>query len=491
VTADLYIDGEWRAGRSSRTIEVRDPSDESVYRTLTAASAADVGEAVGAAARAFAGPWRATSGAERASRLRALGGGIRARRDEIASAEVRNNGKPLPEALWDVDDAAGCFDYYAALAENATDEQRVALPNPDFDTRVRLEPIGPVGQIVPWNYPLLMAAWKVAPALAAGCTTVLKPSELTPITALMLAEIAHERGLPKGVLNVLPGFGDEAGLALVRDRRVRKIAFTGSLATGRRVMAEASAGPVPVTLELGGKSAILVFDDVEVQRAVEWIMFGIFWNKGEVCSATSRLLVHENVADLLLERLVEECAKVKIGPGMVPGVKLGPIVSRSQHERILAYIQVGRDEGARLRTGGERPEGLERGYFLRPTIFDRCTPRMRVWREEIFGPVLCAMTFRDEEEALALANDSEYGLGGAVLTRNAARAKRVAGALEAGIDWVNCSQPTFTEAPWGGYKSSGIGRELGPWGLANYQQVKQITEYRAAAGWGWFLPKTP
>jgi betaine-aldehyde dehydrogenase len=291
------------------------------------------------------------------------------------------------------------------------------------------------------------------------------------------------------VLNIVPGYGNEAGVELVKSRALRKIAFTGSLSTGRRIMAEAAAGPVPVTLELGGKSPIVVFDDVALDAAAEWIMFGVFWNKGEVCSATSRLLVDERIADRLLDRLVEECQRVKIGPGMEPGVKLGPLVSKAQYERVLSFIEVGRSEGARLVTGGERPPELDRGYFLQPTIFDRCTPQMRIWREEIFGPVLCVMTFRDEKEAVRLANDSEYGLGGAVLSRDMDRARRVARELEAGVVWINCSQPTFTEAPWGGYKASGVGRELGPWGLANYQQVKQITSYCSRSAWGWFLPR--
>lgn len=489
--ADLYIGGQWRRGTSHRTIEVVDPSNESPYRVLQAASVQDVADAVRAASEAFDGRWRQTTGVERALALRSIAARIRENRTALAEAEVRNNGKPLPEALWDVDDSAGCFDYYAGLADgiDAQQEAAIPLPNADFESRVRSEPIGPVGQIIPWNYPLLMAAWKVAPALAAGCTTVLKPSEVTPITALMLAALAEQAGLPPGVLNVIPGYGNEAGAALVRSRALRKIAFTGSLATGRRLMAEAAAGPTPVTLELGGKSPIVVFDDVDFDAAVEWIMFGVFWNKGEVCSATSRLLVDERIADRLLSRLVEECERIKIGPGMQPDVKLGPMVSKAQYERVLSFIAAGQAEGARLLTGGARPPGLDRGYFLRPTVFDRCTPQMRVWREEIFGPVLSVMTFRDEAEALRLANDTEYGLGGAILSRDVERAERVARGLEAGVVWINCSQPTFTEAPWGGYKASGIGRELGPWGLANYQQVKQITRYRSQADWGWFLQR--
>jgi betaine-aldehyde dehydrogenase len=354
---------------------------------------------------------------------------------------------------------------------------------------VRREAVGVVGQIIPWNYPLLMAAWKVAPALAAGCTSLLKPSELTPITALMLAEIAQESGLPPGVLNVLTGDG-QVGDAIARHPGIAKLAFTGSLATGSQVMQRASETIKDVTLELGGKGAILVFEDCDLDQAVEWILFGIFWNQGEVCSATSRLLVQASIAEALLDRLKQAAEAITIGDPLTPGTLLGPLVSQGQYERVMGYIEQGRSAGLTLLTGGRKPQlppPLDQGYFVEPTIFVDVPTTSPLWCEEIFGPVLVVRRFDTEAEAIALANDSDYGLGAAVMSGDGERADRVAAALEAGIVWVNCSQPTFTEAPWGGVKRSGIGRELGPWGLENYLTLKQVTRYTTSKPWGWYL----
>ena len=352
---------------------------------------------------------------------------------------------------------------------------------------MRHEPVGVVGQIIPWNYPLLMAAWKVAPALAAGCTTVLKPSEHTPLTALELARIAHEVGLPAGVLNVVTGLGAATGAPLTTHPLVRKLAFTGSVPTGRRVMQAAAQDIKNVSLELGGKSPFIVFADADLEQAVEWIMFGIFWNQGQVCSATSRLLVEESLAPELLDRLAAAAKKITIGDGLAPGTLLGPLVCASQYEKVLAHLAAGQAAGARLITGGGRPAGLTKGYFLEPTIFTDVPRGSALWREEIFGPVLCVGTFRTEAEAVAEANTSEFGLAAAVMSRDLARCDRVAEELEAGIVWINCSQPTFNQAPWGGVKRSGIGRELGRWGFENYREPKQITRYKSSAPWGWYL----
>jgi betaine-aldehyde dehydrogenase len=385
-----------------------------------------------------------------------------------------------------MDDTAACFDYYAQLAEDLSLEQSIALPHPDFVSVARREPVGVVGQIIPWNYPLLMLAWKVAPALAAGCCSVLKPSELTPLTALELGKLADEAGLPAGVLNIVAG-GREAGAALSKHTGVDKLAFTGSVPTGRKVMLEAAQGIKNVTLELGGKSPILVFDDADVEQAVEWIMFGIFWNKGEVCSATSRLLVQQNIAPKLFSRLKLECEKITIGDPLEDGVLLGPLVSSGQYQKVQQYLEVAKQEGLTLLTGGKRPAHLPKGYFLEPTIFTDVPTTSRLWQEEIFGPVLVARTFETENQALEMANSSEYGLGAAVLSADLERCERVARELEAGIVWINCSQPTFCEAPWGGFKQSGIGRELGTWGLENYFETKQITRYTSQKPWGWYL----
>ncbi len=332
-----------------------------------------------------------------------------------------------------------------------------------------------------------MAAWKVAPALAAGATVVLKPSELTSLSALELAAAADRIGLPAGVLNVVTGLGGEAGSALSTHPGVDKLAFTGSVPTGAKIMSAAAADIKNISLELGGKSAFIVFEDADVEAAVEWILFGIFWNQGQVCSATSRLLVHERLAPRLLERLVEETRKIRIGNGLEEGVLLGPLVSRGQYDKVLGFIAQGQASGAKLLTGGRRPGGFERGYFIEPAIFDEPDVDSIVWREEIFGPVLCVKRFRSEDEAIRLANDSRFGLAAAVMSADPARATRVANRLRAGILWINCSQPTFSEAPWGGMKQSGIGRELGRWGLDNYLEVKQVTEYISPEPWGWYL----
>ncbi len=487
----LFIDGRWEWPALGGTLPVFNPATEEVIHHAPAGTAADVDRAVAAARRAFAGGFGATTGAERAVWLEAIAEGIAARRDELARLEVLDNGKPLPEALWDIDDAAGCFSLYAEMARDLDHRQgeAVAVPDARFTCRVRRVPVGVAGQIIPWNYPLLMAAWKVAPALAAGATMVLKPSELTPLTALELAAIAAEIGLPPGVLNVVTGTGPEAGAPLAAHPGVEKLAFTGSVPTGAAVMRAGAQAIKNVSLELGGKSPFVVFADSDLDAAVEWVMFGIFWNQGQVCSATSRLLVEAPLAGRLLERLVCEARKIRIGDGLAQGTLLGPLVSRAQHEKVAGFVARARAAGIRLVTGGGRPRDRERGFFFEPTIFHDVPQDAELWREEVFGPVLAVRTFRDEAEAVALANDTRFGLAAAVMSADVARARRVAARLRAGIVWINCSQPTFSEAPWGGMKQSGIGRELGEWGLENYLEVQQITEYTSPAPWGWYLRK--
>ena len=484
----LFIGGRWVDAAEGGRLAVVDPATEEVFHEVAAATAADVDRAVDAARGAFA-YWGTTSGAQRAFYLRAIAAAIRARREELARMEVLDNGKPLPEAQWDIDDTAGCFDYYAELAEELDGRQGEGLDLgvEGFRSTVRYEPVGVAGQIIPWNYPMLMAAWKLAPALAAGATCVLKPSELTPLTALEYGAIAEEVGLPPGVLNVLSGTGPAAGAPLTQHPGVDKLAFTGSVPTGMRVMTAAAQDIKNVSLELGGKSPFIVFEDADVEQAVEWIMFGIFWNQGEVCSATSRLLVHEDIAPALLSRLKQEAERLPVGNGLDEGVLLGPLVGEGQYRKVLGYIEDGVAAGATLLTGGGRPAGLPSGYFLEPTVFVDVRDDMRIWREEIFGPVLCVRTFRSEGEALRLAHDTDYGLAAAVMSADLERCERVAAALRAGIVWINCSQPTFTQAPWGGMKHSGVGRELGRWGLHNYLEVKQVTRYESAKPWGWYI----
>ncbi|TCN33845.1 aldehyde dehydrogenase family protein [Sinorhizobium americanum] len=490
MRSELYIDGKWTPAANGRTFDVVNPATEEVIHQIAAATAEDVDLAVKAARRAFdKDGWPKLSGAQRAKYLRAIAEGIRARQAEIARLEVIDNGKPFPEADWDVADAAGCFDFYAGLAEQLDNnpEEPIALADARFTSKAVKEPIGVAGAIIPWNYPLLMAAWKVAPALAAGCTVVLKPAEVTSLTALELAALADDAGLPPGVLNIVTGSGSVAGQAIIDHRQVDKLAFTGSGPVGSKIMAAAARDIKRVSLELGGKSPFVVFDDADIDEAVEWIMFGIFWNQGQVCSATSRVLVQEGIYDKLLARLVEETKKIRIGDGLEDGVLLGPLVSKRQHEQVVAAIEAAKAAGATVSCGGKRPEGFDTGYYLEPTVLTDVPLESDAWREEIFGPVVCIKPFATEEEAIELANDSRFGLAAAVMSKDDVRAERVASAFRAGIVWINCSQPTFTEAPWGGYKESGIGRELGRWGLENYLETKQITRFAAGEKWGWYI----
>ncbi|MGO6777171.1 aldehyde dehydrogenase family protein (plasmid) [Rhizobium ruizarguesonis] len=490
MRSELYIDGQWVKPAKGGTCEVINPATEEVIHRIAAATAEDVDLAVKAARRAFdRDGWPKLTGTRRAGYLRAIADGIRARQAEIARLEVLDNGKPFPEADWDVADAAGCFDFYAGLAEQLDNnpEEAIALPDARFTSKAVREPIGVAGAIIPWNYPLLMAAWKVAPALAAGCTVVLKPAELTSLTALELAAVADEAGLPAGVLNIVTGAGSIAGQAIIDHRQVDKLAFTGSGPVGSKIMAAAARDIKRVSLELGGKSPFVVFEDADIDKAVEWIMFGIFWNQGQVCSATSRVLVHEAIYGRLLERLVEETNRIKIGNGLDEGTLLGPLVSKRQYDQVVAAIEGARKAGATVACGGTRPEGFDRGFYLRPTVLADVPLDSDAWKEEIFGPVVCVRSFKTEEEAVELANDSRFGLAAAVMSKDDTRAERVAAAFRAGIVWINCSQPTFTEAPWGGYKESGIGRELGRWGLDNYLETKQITRFASEAPWGWYI----
>ena len=472
----LFIDGQWRAPVVPASLTVIDPATEEQIAQVAAGSWQDVELAVRAARAAFA-KWRKTSGAQRAWYLRAIARAVEFRATELASLSSRNNGKPLAEARIDISDAIATYDYYAALAQKLDARQNVpvALAVTDFTSVTRLEPAGVVALIVPWNFPFVTTAWKVAPALAAGCTIVLKPSEITPLVELALGDIAQAVGLPNGVLNIVTGTGPEVGNALASHSGIDKISFTGSNRDGEQVMHTAATQVKNVSLELGGKSPMLVFDDADMDRAVEWILGGIFYNCGQMCSATSRLLVQEGIAPALLARLKSATEALKLGGAFTEGVAMGPLTSATQLATVLRYIEQGVAEGLTLLTGGKRAAGFERGYFVEPTIFADVPVSSALWREEIFGPVLCVRTFATEDEAIALANDSDFGLAAGIVTSDGARAERVAQALDAGHIWINSLQVVFPETSWGGFKRSGIGRELGPWGLDAYLEVKHVT----------------
>jgi len=475
----LFIRGEWRSPTSPESITVFDPSTGGALARIGGAGAADVDAAVAAAVDAFA-KWRQLSGSERGRYLRAFAKALQPRREALVRLQMRNSGKPRGEAETDVGDAIATFDYYADMAEQLDERQNsaVALPDAGYAGRTRFEPVGPVGMIVPWNFPLVTSAWKIAPALAAGCTVALKTSEYTPLIELAYGDIAAEIGLPPGVLNLLTGTG-VAGAALTADRRLQKLSFTGSNAVGAKVMGAAAARCVPVSLELGGKSPIVVFADADLEQAVDCIIGGIFYNCGQMCSATSRLLLEKRAANAVLERLVERARALKVGSPFADGTEMGPLTTEAQYRKVLATFDRARDDGLRCLTGGH-PLTQGEGLFVAPTIYADVPTDNAVWREEIFGPVLAVRTFESEAEAIALANDSDYGLVATVVSGDPARANRVAAQIDAGHIWINSLQVIFPHTAWGGFKASGIGRELGPWGLHSFLGVKHITARQTA-----------
>jgi betaine-aldehyde dehydrogenase len=472
----LYINGRWQAPVAPGVIEVFNPATGALLHCVAAGGAGDVDLAVAAAGAALTG-WAGLGGDARAGFLLAIAEQLRARSEELAVLSSRNNGKPLSEARVDLADAANCFAYYAeqAIKLEARQDSPVELPDAAFSSRLRLEPVGVAGLIVPWNFPLVTTAWKVAPALAAGCTVVLKPSEVTPLVELELGAIADAVGLPAGVLNIVTGTGQAVGVALTEHPGVAKISFTGSNAVGARVMAAAAVGVKSVSLELGGKSPIIVLADADEALAVELILGGIFYNAGQMCSATSRLLIDEKIAARVIERVVVGARALVLGDPLDPITTMGPMTMQAQQAKVLSYIAQGKAAGLRLLTGGGAPEGA--GWFVEPTIFADVPTDSALWREEIFGPVLCSRTFSTEAEAIALANDSDFGLVATVVGADVTQCDRIADALEVGQVWINAPQAIFLETAWGGFKASGIGRELGPWGLSSYLDVKHITRW--------------
>ena len=469
---NMYINGESVASRSGKFFPVYDPSTEEIIAEVPEANAADVDRAVAAARAAFdSGPWPQTTAQERGRILFRIAERVRKESAMLAELEASNSGKPIVEAEFDIADAATCFEYYGGLATKVLGHVN---PVPDNALSLSLrEPVGVAGQIIPWNYPLLMAAWKLAPAIAAGCTCVLKPAEQTPLTALEFAGWLADAGLPPGVVNIITGFGEAAGAPLVSHPGVSKVAFTGSAAVGKQIVKMAADTVKRVTLELGGKSPNIFFADADFEAAIDGALFGVFINQGEVCSAGSRILVEKPIYSKFVEAMTEKAKRIKLGPPLERDTKMGPLVSKEQYERVNSYLEVGKKE-AKLVAGGGRPVAIKHGYYVEPTIFCDVPNSARIAQEEIFGPVAAVIPFADESDAIRIANDTLYGLAAAVWSRDIFRAFRVVKALRAGIIWVNHMQPTYVEAPWGGYKQSGFGRELGPWGIEEYLETKQV-----------------
>ncbi|WP_263357599.1 aldehyde dehydrogenase family protein [Acidicapsa ligni] len=480
----LYIDGKWVNSISGDTFAVYDPATEEVMAQVAEASAADIDLAVQAARRAFdAGPWAKSTPFSRAHILFKLASKVREQLASLAEVEAINTGKPIVEAEGDIDAVAEVFEYYGGLATKIPGQV-----NPVSSDALSLslrEPIGVAGLIVPWNYPLLMAAWKLAPALAAGCTCVLKPAEQTPLTTMMLAQWFEEAGLPAGVVNIVNGFGESCGVPIVEHPSVDKIAFTGSTEVGKSIVKRAADTLKRVTLELGGKSPNIFFADADWEASIDGALFGVFINQGEVCSAGSRILVEKKIYSKFVEAMAEKAKTIRIGAPLDRATKLGPVISRDQYERVNSYIAIGRGE-AKLASGGGRPKGFDKGYYIEPTIFYDVDNTARIAREEIFGPVATVIPFDSEADAIQIANDTPYGLAAAVWSRDIYKAFRVVKSLRAGIVWVNHMQPTCVEAPWGGYKQSGIGRELGPWGIEEYLETKQVHINLSEKPIGWY-----
>ncbi|MCB9255462.1 MAG: aldehyde dehydrogenase family protein [Bdellovibrionaceae bacterium] len=472
-TGKLLINNEWYEAQSGKTFDVINPATEEKLGTVAEADKADVDAAVRAARRAFEeGPWKTMSARDRGRILHRIAALLDKHKEELAELETLNNGKPINETLGaDLPLTIDCFEYYAGLADKIHGE---TIPvNGNFLNYTLREPAGVVAQIIPWNFPLLMAAWKLGPALATGCTVVLKPAEQTPFTALRLGEILLEAGLPQGVVNILPGFGPTAGAALAMHPDVDKVAFTGSTEVGKLIMGMAAQSNLKrVSLELGGKAPNVVFADADLDAAVAGTLRGIFFNQGEVCCAGSRLFVEESVRDKFLDKLKKEADSLVVGDPLDRKTQMGAQVSDEQFQKILGYIEKGKAEGAKVLSGGERAR--DKGYFIKPTVFDCPSDDLTIIKEEIFGPVVSALSFKDMDDLKERANKTIYGLSAGVWSRDIGKAHRLARDIKAGTVWVNCYNCFDAASPFGGYKQSGFGRELGEYALELYTQVKSV-----------------
>ena len=484
----LFIDGQWVDAESGKTFTTPNPATGETLAEVAEADAADIDKAVAAARRAYEGKWSKLSARDRGRLLYKLSQLIEQNAGDLAGLETADNGKPIKESLYvDLPQVVENFEYFAGWATKIEGET-IPVPGKMFNYTLR-EPIGVCGQIIPWNFPLLMAAWKLAPALAAGNTVVLKPAEQTPVGAMELAKLIQEAGFPEGVVNIVPGYGETAGAALAAHSGIDKVAFTGSTEVGKLIAKAAAENLTKVSLELGGKAPNIVFADSNLDQAVAGAMMGIFYNQGQVCCAGSRLFVEESVKDEFVTKLSEKAGKIVVGDPADKATQMGPQVSEEQLNRIKGYVDIARSEGAAVVAGGASPrlEGsLQRGYFFTPTIFDEVKNNMRVAQEEIFGPVVSVITFKDEDDLIKQANDTIYGLSAGIWTRDITRAHRFAREIKAGVIWINTFNMFNAASPFGGYKQSGYGREMGRHALELYTQVKSVWVDLSGRPIGWF-----
>jgi betaine-aldehyde dehydrogenase len=484
----LFIDGQFVDAESGKTFKTPNPATGETFAEVAEADKADIDKAVAAARKAFDGKWSKLSARDRGRLLYKLSQLIEQNAPQLAELETSDNGKPIKESTYiDLPSVVENFEYFAGWATKIEGET-IPVPGQMFNYTLR-EPIGVCGQIIPWNFPLLMAAWKLAPALAAGNTVVLKPAEQTPVTALELAKLIQAAGFPEGVVNVVPGFGETAGAALASHKGIDKIAFTGSTEVGKIIAKSAADNLTKVSLELGGKAPNIIFADADLDQAVNGAMMGIFFNQGQVCCAGSRLFVEEKIKDEFLGRFKEKAEKVKVGDPMDKGTMMGPQVSEEQLSKIKSYVGIARDEGATVFAGGESPQldsQFQNGYFFQPTIFTEVKNSMRVAQEEIFGPVSSVITFDNDEDLIRQANETIYGLSAGIWTRDITRAHRFAKAVKAGVVWINTYNMFNAASPFGGYKQSGYGREMGRHALELYTQVKSVWVDLSGKPIGWF-----
>ena len=484
----LFIDGQWIDAESGKTFTTPNPATGETLAEVAEADKADIDKAVAAARKAFDGKWSKLSARDRGRLIYKLAQLIEEKANDLAALETADNGKPIRESLYvDLPQVAENFEYFAGWATKIEGET-IPVPGKMFNYTLR-EPVGVCGQIIPWNFPLLMAAWKLAPALAAGNTVVLKPAEQTPVTAMELGQLIAEAGFPEGVVNIVPGFGETAGAALASHPGINKIAFTGSTEVGKIIARAAADNLTKVSLELGGKAPNIVFADADLEQAVNGAMMGIFFNQGQVCCAGSRLFVEEAMKEKFLERLTEKASKITVGDPMAQTTMMGPQVSLEQLDRIKSYMDIGTDEGAKIVTGGKPPqldENFKNGFFFQPTILADVNNKMRVAQEEIFGPVVSVISFKDEDDLIKQANETIYGLSAGLWTRDITRAHRFAKEIKAGVIWINTYNMFNAASPFGGYKQSGYGREMGKHALDLYTQVKSVWVDLSGKPIGWF-----